>query len=271
MNKTILEMGFKVLMIVMILFGIQFIVTSYLESTDEYEEMVYCPVMGIELHGDITTYGASLDEDGEEMLSTSADDVVWAIEDADLDPNVSAILLEVDSYGGSGVAGDEIATALKVAEKPTVALIRDGAASSAYWAATGADYIITSPISDVGSIGFTAGHLNYSKQNQNDGITYIDLSSAKFKNTGDPDKPLTAEERALWQRDLDIMHQYFVEQVATNRGLEIDKVKELADGSTVMGQMALENGLIDKLGGRADAIQYLIDQGAIEYEDLCWY
>ncbi|MBT6690847.1 S49 family peptidase [Candidatus Parcubacteria bacterium] len=271
MKKTILKMSFKMLMLVVALFGVQLIVESYIESTSDYEEMVYCPVMGIELYGDVTTYGTNLDENGGEILSTSADDVVWAIEDADLDPNVSAILLEVDSYGGSGVAGDEIATALKVAEKPTVALIRDGAASAAYWAATGADYIIASPISDVGSIGVTGSYLDYTKQNQNDGLTFIELNSGKFKDTGNPDKPLTLEERALWQRDLDIMHQYFVEQVAANRGLEIDKVKELADGSTVMGQMALDNGLIDKLGSRTDAMQYFINQGAIEYEDLCWY
>jgi signal peptide peptidase SppA len=274
-----IKLDFKKNLIAVIVIVI--LIASFIIIKDEisyqlgyYDEQVYCPIMGIELHGEMTTYNIAPEEDEEGLVtnSTSADDVVWAIRDADLNPDVLAIILEIDSYGGSGVAGDEIATALQEAEKPTIAIIRDGATSAAYWAATGADYIIASPISDVGGIGITASYLDYTKQNQQDGITYIDLSSAKFKNMGDPDKIITEEERILWQRDLDIMHQYFIEQVANNRGLEINKVKELSDGSTMMGQMALDNGLIDKLGGTADVMEYLTDIGVIYYEeDLCWY
>jgi protease-4 len=242
------------------------------ETNAEGQE--YCPVMGVELYSELTTYRTSpeIAEDGSKLGSSDSDYVVRAIKDMDNNETVRAIILTVDSGGGSGVAGEEIANALKNAKKPTVVLIRDEAASAAYWAATGADYIIASVISYVGSIGVTASYLDYTKQNLKDGITYIELNSAKFKNSGDPNKPLTAEEKMIWQRDLNITHQYFVQQVAANRKLEVDKVSKLADGSTMLGQMALDNGLIDKIGGINDVLQYFIDKGAItEKQDVCWY
>ena len=236
---------------------------------DNSSDQQYCPIMAIELHGDLTTYAI---EDINDTDYSSADYITWAIRDADSNDDVSAILLEVDSYGGSGVAGDEIATALKEASKPTAVLVRNSAVSASYWATTGADYIVASVISDTGGIGVTASYLDNTLKNSQEGLTYIDLSSAKFKNMGDPNKPLTIEERALWQRDLEIMHQHFIEQVAINRGLEIENVRNLADGSTILGQMALENGLIDKIGGRKEVIEYLIDKGVIdEDQEFCWY
>ncbi|MBT4209958.1 MAG: signal peptide peptidase SppA [Candidatus Komeilibacteria bacterium] len=246
----------------------------YDEEYVEEDYQDYCSVMGIMLNGELTTYAMITGDESEELvsISTSADDILWAINDAEKSSSVSAIILEISSYGGSAVAGEEIANALKKATKPTVVVIRDGAASSAYLAATGADYIIASPLSDVGSIGITASHLNYTKQNEEQGITYIELNSGKFKDTGDPDKIITEEEKALWQRDIDIMYRYFIDQVAQNRGLEVDKVTQLADGSTVLGQMALDNGLIDTLGSHDEAIKYLIDKKAITNEqDICWY
>lgn len=241
---------------------------------EDYYEQEYCSIMGMELHGELITYDIMVEDDEGEASqdSTSADSITWAIRDAENNDGVLAILLEIDSYGGSGVAGEEIANALKAAKKPTIVLIRDGAASAAYLAASGADYIVASAISDVGSIGITASYLDYTKQNLEEGITYIELNSAKFKNMGDPDKPVTAEERALWQRDLDIMHNYFVQEVAKNRNLDIAKVQQLADGSTMLGQMAFDNGLIDKVGGLEEVFSYLIGHGVISApEDICWY
>jgi signal peptide peptidase SppA len=246
----------------------------YDEEYAEEDYQDYCSVMGIMLNGELTTYNMITGDESEELvpMSSSADDIIWAINDAENSSSVSAIILEINSYGGSAVAGEEIANAFKKATKPTVAVIRDGAASSAYLAATGADYIFASPLSDVGSIGITASYLDYTKQNEEQGITYIELNSGKFKDTGDPDKIITEEEKALWQRDIDIMYRYFIDQVAQNRELEVGKVTQLADGSTVLGQMALDNGLIDALGSHDEAIQYFIDKKIISNkQDICWY
>jgi protease-4 len=234
----------------------------------------YCPIMGIELHGELLTYDSSVESTEVESASDTAvaDTIVWYIKDADKNEKVSGLVLEIDSGGGSPVAGEEIANALKTAKKPTVVIIRGVGASAAYWAATGADYIIASTLSDIGSIGITLSYLDYTKQNEKDGITYVELNSAKYKNAGDPDRPITEEEKALWQRDLDIMHNYFVKAIAENRKLDIEKVKQLADGSSMLGAMALENGLIDKIGGQTDAMQYFIDNKVItEPQEVCWY
>ena len=72
-----------------------------------------------------------------------------------------------------------------------------------------------------------------------------------------PDKVLTDEERNLIERDLNIIYENFIKAVADNRNLEIEKVKLLADGSSMPGQMALENGLIDKIGGKYEVEEYL--------------
>jgi len=231
-----------------------------------------CNVKGIELHGDVVTYISpeDVDKDGNQIFDeTASENVVLAIEDADKDKTVKAIVLEVDSYGGSAVAAEEIANALKAATKPTVALVRSAAVSAAYWSSTGADIIFASNLSDIGSIGITMSYLDTSKQNIKDGLTYNSLSTGKFKDYGNPEKSLTLEERELLMRDLNIMLDNFVKEVAENRGLDINKVRVLADGSTMPGQMALDNRLIDRIGGMPEVKEYLKKKIGEEV-NVCW-
>ena len=243
---------------------------------DDYDSDYYtaesnsadCNVTGIELHGSLFTYLSDSDsESGEDIVSS--EEIVYWIEDAEKDSTFKAILLEVDSYGGSPVAAEEVADALKRAEKPTVALIREGGVSAAYWAATGADNIFASKNSDVGSIGATMSYLDASRKNQLDGFNYVDLSSGKFKDTGNPDKPLSAEERVLLMRDVNILHNNFISAVAENRNLDIEKVRALADGSTLLGEMALENGLVDRIGGIFEVKEFLKEM-IDEDVEICW-
>lgn len=241
-------------------------------STDQDVEKNGCNIQGIELHGDIVTYisPADLDEEGNIIVDqTASENISYAIEQAEKDDKIKAILLEIDSYGGSPVAAEEIANALKQAKKPTVALIREGGVSGAYLSATGADIIFASKNSDVGGIGVTMSYLDSSKKNQEQGLTYNRLSSGKFKDTGDPDKELSAEEIKLLMRDVNIVYQNFVKAVAENRGLDIEKVRKLADGSTMMGEMALRNGLIDQIGGVFEVKEYLKEKIG-EDAEVCW-
>lgn len=231
-----------------------------------------CNVAGIEVHGFLITYipNEDLDEAGYTIVDEIASESINAsIQDAEESTNIKAIILEVDSYGGFPVAAEEIANALRRAKKPTVVLIREGAVSAAYWAATGADTIFASRNSDVGSIGVTMSYLDYSDQNAKEGIKYISLSSGKFKDAGDPDRPLTEEEKELFMRDVEIIHDNFVKVVADYRNLDIEKVREIADGSTVLGETALELGLIDRIGGFYDVKDYLAEMLGEEVK-VCW-
>jgi protease-4 len=96
------------------------------------------------------------------------------------------------------------------------------------------------------------------------------LSSGKFKDTGSPDKELTAEEKELFMRDIKILHEAFVKRVAENRKLDIEKIEKLADGSTMLGKAAKENGLIDEVGDIYSAEEWIKNELKIEPE-ICVY
>ncbi|MFA5359655.1 MAG: signal peptide peptidase SppA [Patescibacteria group bacterium] len=231
-----------------------------------------CNVLGIELRGDVVTYVSPKDKDEEgnnTVDETSSEDIIYLIDQANTDDNIKAIILEVDSYGGSAVAAEEINQALQSTDKPTVAFVRSAAASAAYWAASGADTIFASPLSDIGSIGVTMSYLDNTKKNAKDGLTYNSLSTGKFKDYGNPDKILTEDEKKLIMRDLNITHDIFINTISKNRSLPIEKVKSLADGSSMPGQMALENGLIDRIGDIYDVEIYLKDKLGEDIE-ACW-
>src|SRR3989338_9119190 len=273
----IIGIAIVVFIIIAFCFGVYFL---FFSSDDTGEEMDVaeqgveenCNVSGITLHGDLYTYIAPADFDAEGTLlydESASEDIVYQIEQAEKDEQIKAIILEIDSYGGGPTAGEEVANALKNVGKPTVALIREGGVSAAYRAASGADIIFASQNSDVGSIGVTMSYLDNTAQNQKEGLSYNQLSSSKFKDTGDPNKKLSAEEINLLMRDVNIMHQNFIKAVAENRGLDIEKVRKLADGSTMMGEMALQNGLIDQIGGYYEVKEYLKEKIGEDVE-VCW-
>lgn len=228
-----------------------------------------CNVSNIKLQGNLYAYISQEDKDENGITTAdavSSEDIVGAIESAEKNDSIKAIILEINSFGGGGVAAEEVANALKRAKKPTVALIRGNANSAAYYAATGANMIFASANSDIGSIGVTISYLDNAKKNEKDGLTFNQLSVGKFKDIFNSDKPLTDEERKLVERDLKILHENFIKAVAENRKMDIEKVRQLADGSSMPGQMALENNLIDKIGGRYEAEEYLKEKIGEEAE-----
>ena len=243
-----------------------------------YFKFAECPegsnVALIKIQGSIATYLKESfyieDIDLTPTDSVSSEKITADIDQIEKNDKIKAIIVEIDSYGGYPVASEEIMNALKRATKPTVAVIREGAASGAYLIASGADMIFASEMSDVGGIGVTMSYLDYSQQNEYEGIIYQELSSGKFKDAGDPDKELTAEEKELYMRDVVKLHDIFVEDIAANRNLDIETVESLADGSTMLGQDAKENGLIDEIGNIYDAEEWLRNRLNIEPE-VCVY
>lgn len=216
-----------------------------------------CNIAVIPIEGDIVGYATAdyTDDEGNitEYGGTVADDIVQKIRIAENDPNINGILLRINSGGGWIVASSIIADAVAASPLYTVALIRDIGASGAYLAATAADAIVASPMSDVGSIGITMSYLDYSKKNAEEGIQFIPLASGPYKDAGYPDKSLTPGERALFERDIKMAHDEFVRMVAENRDVPVEKVAALADGSTLPGTLAFEAGLIDALGNQETA------------------
>lgn len=221
----------------------------------------WCNVAVIPIAGEIVPYGAI---EGE----VNADDVVASLRMAEAHADVKAILLRIDSGGGSPVASETIADAIKSSSLPIVALIREIGTSGAYLVASAADTIFASEYSDVGSIGVTMSYLENVTQNEQNGLDFVSLSSARFKDYGNPNSTLTKEERTLIERDLAIYHDVFVKEVAENRNLPLEDVKRIADGSSMPGALALENKLVDFLGGQGDTRAWFAEQLGIASEDV---
>lgn len=279
MNEKIKKIFISIFFIGIVLTMAMFWYDQYNYYFGEYSEAtINCPensnIAVIKIRGEIVTYGAELvDPASETTVSSdivSSETITEYLNKIEKDENIKAIIVEIDSRGGSPMASEEIMDSLKKTTKPTIAVIRESADSGAYLVATGTNRIYASRFSEVGSIGVTMSYLDYSQKNKQEGLTYQQLSSGKFKDTGSPDKELTAEEKELLMKDVEKMHQLFVENVAVNRNLDIKIVEKLADGSTMLGQDAKNNGLIDEIGNINDAKEWLKSQLGIEPE-LCIY
>jgi len=157
---------------------------------------------------------------------TSSPETIELIEKADKNPNIKAIILEINSPGGSAVASEEIANAVKKVNKTTVAWVREAGASGAYWVASASDHIVANRVSITGSIGVIASYLEFPGLLEDHNITYRRLVAGKYKDIGSPFKEMTPQENAIFQRNLDDIRDYFVSAVAENRNMakkDVDK------------------------------------------------
>ena len=227
-----------------------------------------CSVQGIKLRGGIVSYIPSGNDSSSDSDSVASEDIVAAIKQANDDPEIKAILVEVNSHGGEAVSGEEISDVIRKSKKPVVSVIRDIGASAAYLAISASERIFASKYSRVGGIGVTLSYQHAASNNQN-GLVYEQLSMGKFKDYRDPEKILIGEERALIMRDVNIAYNNFISDVSRNRKLPLEQVKALADGSTVLGERAKEAGLIDEVGSFDQAKAYLSDKMG-EQGDICW-
>ena len=187
----------------------------------------------------------------------SSSDIIGFIEDADNNPAINAIIIDVNSPGGSAVASDEIASAIRKANKTTVSVIREVGASGGYWVASAADHVIANRMSVTGSIGVLGSYLEFSGFLDRYNVTYQRLVSGKYKDIGTPMKELTGEERSLIQDVLDEIHEDFILAVSENRNLNPEDVRKIADGMLFTGKRAKDLGLVDELGGIEEAKLYL--------------
>ncbi len=173
------------------------------------------------------------------------------------DPSVKAIVLRIDTPGGSVAPVQEIFTELEKIEKPIVASMGGSAASGGYYIACAADTIVANPGTLTGSIGVIMQFTRMKGLYDKVGLEHQVVKSGQFKDTGSPFRELTEQERAVLQATVDDVHNQFVDAIFTARGnlLTRAEVVELADGRIFSGKQALESKLIDQLGNLPDAIK----------------
>jgi len=200
------------------------------------------------------------------MELTSSDKLIELIKKANESKAIKGIIFEINSPGGSPVASAEIASAIKEIVKPKFALIKETGASGAYWIATATDKIFANKMSVTGSIGVTASSLEYAGLLTKYNVSYRRLVAGELKDAGSPFRTMTDKERELFQRLLDKIHDYFIEEVSKNRKISIEKVREIATGFVFLGEEAKQIGLIDQIGSRQDAIKVLEKQLNISAE-----
>ncbi len=191
------------------------------------------------------------------ISGAKSETIVGLIEDALEDDEIKAILLLINSPGGTPVATDEIATAVKEANKTTVAVIRESGASGAFWIATAADRIFANRMSVTGSIGVQASRLEFTGLIADYNVSYRKLTAGRLKDAGNRFRDMTGEEQQLFQTLLDNLHNEFIKAVAQNRNLPEEHVRNLATGFVYLGSEAKNLGLIDELGGKKEALDYL--------------
>jgi protease-4 len=180
------------------------------------------------------------------------------LEKAEEDDRVRAVVLRINSPGGTVTASDILhheITRFKARRKiPVVASILDVGASGGYYVALAADHIVAHPTTVTGSIGVLMLTVNSGGLLEKIGVSASYIKSGEFKDMGSPFRSLRPEERALFQDLIDRLYGRFVELVARSRKLDEARVRAIADGRVHTAGEALGLGLIDRIGYLEDAI-----------------
>jgi protease-4 len=193
---------------------------------------------------------------------------VQVIEDLIEDDAVKAVIVAINSPGGTSAGGEEIYEALARlrAEKPVVAVLNELAASGGYMAAIGTDRIFTRRLSIVGSIGVFFQHVDASALLDTIGLDFDRVASGPLKGEPDFDGPIDPEVRTSLEALVNSSYDWFVDIVAERRGLTRAQTLVLADGRVFSGTDALDAGLVDAVGGEAEAITWLESEREITTE-----
>jgi protease-4 len=186
-----------------------------------------------------------------------SEDIATALREAARDPGLKAVVIRLNSPGGTAAAAQEIGAEverLRKSGKKVVASMGDTAASGAYWIAAGTDRIVANPGTLTGSIGVIMERYDLQGLYGKVGVDTETFKSGPYKDMGSSSRSSTPEERAIFQSMIDDIYSQFVEYVAQGRHKDIAEVKTLADGRVYTGRQAKELGLVDQLGDFHDAV-----------------
>jgi protease-4 len=193
-----------------------------------------------------------------------------ALEKAAADDSIKAVVLRIDSPGGSATASEIILDATKrvKAKKPFVVSMGDVAGSGGYYVACGADTVFADATTLTGSIGVVAGKLATTEMWRKVGITFKEYKRGQNAGIFSTDEVFTESERARMRAFMDEIYGVFKKHVTEIRGNRLKKpIDELAGGRVYTGKQALELGLVDRLGTMSDAVAFAAEQAKIkDYE-----
>lgn len=216
----------------------------------EGADMLSSEAVGIiEIDGTIAYDGTACSPEGlKAQLDTAAEN-----------DYIVAVVLRVNSGGGTATAGEEMATYVREfceeTGKPVVVSSAASNASAAYEISSQADYIYVAKSTAIGSIGTALQIVDYSDLLDLLGISVDNITSSSSKDSSYGTRSLTDEERAYYQDMVDQINDVFIQNVADGRGMSVDEVKKLATGLSFTGVTAVENGLADEIGTKEDAIE----------------
>jgi len=236
-----------IIIFVLISFLLSSIISLFIDA-EPFGNVALIPVKGVLRVDSESSFG---------VATASSTEIVKQIKKADEKSSIKAIVLDINSPGGSAVASQEIADALEKTNKTTVSVIREVGASGGYWIASATDHIIASKMSITGSIGVISSYIEFAGLLQRYNMTYQRLVAGKYKDLGSPLKKLSFDEKEIIQKKINVLHDIFIKTVAENRNLPEDKVRELATGEFYLGIEALEYGLIDETGNLDTAKEYI--------------
>lgn len=182
-----------------------------------------------------------------------------------LDKDIKAVVLRVNSPGGSAVASEIIQREVRLTRqvKPVIVSMGDVAASGGYWIATYGDRIFAEPNTITGSIGVFGLLLNVQKVANNNGITWDVVKTSRLADIETVSRPKTPQELAISQKFVNQIYNQFLNKVAESRKLPKQKVAEIAQGRVWSGQEAKQLGLVDEIGGLDAAISYAAKQAKL--------
>jgi protease-4 len=202
--------------------------------------------------GPIMTGKSQSDLFGDSTMGSTT--IIEALRSANEDKQVAAIVLRVDSPGGSALASDLIWHETQVIKKPIVASMGDVAGSGGYYISMGADKIIAAPGTITGSIGVVGGKMALNGLYNKLGITTETIERGKNSGLLASSGKFTDTQREVIKKSMEDIYGEFTEKAAQGRKMPVEKLRELAGGRIYTGQQAKENGLIDELGTLHDAV-----------------
>ncbi|MDY7003918.1 MAG: signal peptide peptidase SppA [Cyanobacteriota bacterium] len=182
-----------------------------------------------------------------------------------LDDKVKAVVLRVNSPGGSASASEVIGREVKLIseQKPIIVSMGNIAASGGYWISMNADKIFAEPTTITGSIGVFGVLFNIQELGNENGITWDTVKIGQFADLNNNSRPKTEEELALIQNMVDSIYERFITKVATARNLPKEKVAEIAQGRVWSGVNAEELGLVDEISGIEGAIKFAAEKAEL--------
>jgi protease-4 len=194
------------------------------------------------------------------------DSLAKQIREVRQDEDVKAVVLRINSPGGSVTGSEKIQreVLLTQKEKPVIVSMGNYAASGGYWIATGAEHIFAESNTITGSIGVFGLQFNIQKLGNDNGISWDVVKTSQFADSRTISRPKTPQELAIAQKSVNQIYNQFLDKVAQARKLPKPKVAQIAQGRVWSGQDAKQLGLVDKIGGIRDAIQYAAKQAELK-------